>query len=75
MGSHHQPVLLHVPHYHEINVKARQDELKNQPAASLEDLLTPPLATDTNWTADEITNEDSITAKVSWVMGHFAGLI
>ena len=44
-------------HYHEINVKARQDELKTQAAASLEDLLTPPLATDTNWTADEITNE------------------
>ena len=48
---------LHALHYHEINVKARQDELKNQPAASLEDLLTPPLATDTNWTVDEITNE------------------
>ncbi len=48
---------LHALHYHEINVKARQDELKSQPAASLEDLLTPPLASDTNWSQDELTNE------------------
>ncbi|XID75823.1 malate synthase G [Alkanindiges sp. WGS2144] len=48
---------LHALHYHDVNVKARQDELKVQPAASLEDLLTPPLATDTSWTKDEITNE------------------
>ncbi|RYY79982.1 MAG: malate synthase G [Moraxellaceae bacterium] len=48
---------LHALHYHEVNVKARQDELKAQPAASLEDLLTPPLAADTNWTKDEINNE------------------
>lgn len=48
---------LHALHYHEINVKARQDELKSQPAASLEDLLTPPLAADTNWSQDELTNE------------------
>jgi malate synthase len=48
---------LHALHYHEVNVKARQDELKSQPAAALEDLLTPPLASDTSWSADEITNE------------------
>ena len=48
---------LHALHYHEINVKARQDELKSQPAASLEDLLTPPLAADTNWSQDELINE------------------
>lgn len=48
---------LHALHYHEINVKARQDELKSQPAASLEDLLTPPLAADINWSQDELTNE------------------
>lgn len=48
---------LHALHYHQVNVKARQDELKTQAAASLEDLLTPPLASDTSWSADEITNE------------------
>lgn len=48
---------LHALHYHEINVKARQDELKSQPAASLEDLLTPPLASDTSWTQEELTHE------------------
>lgn len=48
---------LHALHYHEVNVKARQDELKSQPAASLEDLLTPPLASDTSWSQDELTNE------------------
>ncbi|WP_026470488.1 malate synthase G [Alkanindiges illinoisensis] len=48
---------LHALHYHEVNVKARQDELKSQPAASLEDLLTPPLAADTSWSQDELTNE------------------
>ncbi len=48
---------LHALHYHQVNVKARQDQLKAEPIAALEDLLTPPLATDTNWSTDEITNE------------------
>lgn len=48
---------LHALHYHQVNVKARQDELKQQPAAALSDLLTPPLAPNTNWTEAEITSE------------------
>ncbi len=48
---------LHALHYHQVNVKARQDELKNEPAAALSDLLTPPLAPNTNWTEAEIINE------------------
>ena len=48
---------LHAMHYHQINVKARQDQLKTEQMLSLDDLLTPPFAPDTNWSADEINNE------------------
>lgn len=44
-------------HYHQVNVKARQDQLKAEEMLSLDDLLTPPFATDTNWSAEEINNE------------------
>ncbi len=37
--------------------KARQDQLKAEEMLSLDDLLTPPFATDTNWSAEEINNE------------------
>ncbi|ELW9537376.1 malate synthase G [Acinetobacter baumannii] len=48
---------LHAMHYHQVNVKARQDQLKAEEMLSLDDLLTPPFATDTNWSAEEINNE------------------
>ena len=48
---------LHALHYHQINVKARQDEIKSREHAKLDDILTPPLATDTNWTAEQINQE------------------
>jgi malate synthase len=44
-------------HYHQINVKARQDELLAESMLSLDDLLTPPFAPETNWTAEELNNE------------------
>lgn len=49
--------VLHAMHYHQINVKARQDELESQDMLTLDDLLTPPFATETNWTAEELNNE------------------
>lgn len=49
--------VLHAMHYHQVNVKARQDQLKTEEMLSLDDLLTPPFATDTNWSAEEINNE------------------
>ncbi|HFG6862619.1 malate synthase G [Acinetobacter baumannii] len=49
--------VLHAMHYHQLNVKARQDQLKAEEMLSLDDLLTPPFATDTNWSAEEINNE------------------
>ncbi len=49
--------VLHALHYHQINVKARQDELAAENMLSLDDLLTPPFAAETNWTAEELNNE------------------
>ena len=48
---------LHTMHYHQVNVKNRQDQLKTEKMLSLDDLLTPPFAPDTNWSAEEINNE------------------
>ena len=49
--------VIHAMHYHKCNVSDRQQELLSTQAKSLDDLLTPPLAKDTNWTAEEITKE------------------
>jgi malate synthase len=40
---------LHALHYHEIDVPARQRELASRPQAPLREILTIPLAPDTNW--------------------------
>jgi malate synthase len=48
---------LHALHYHEVDVFARQAELAKRPAASVDDILTLPLAADTRWSAEEIQSE------------------
>ncbi|NLC09128.1 MAG: malate synthase G [Gammaproteobacteria bacterium] len=48
---------LHATHYHELDVFARQEELKKREFASLDDILTIPLAPSTDWTAEEIQAE------------------
>ncbi|MBU3059481.1 malate synthase G [Pseudomonas indica] len=48
---------LHVLHYHKVDVFARQAELAKREPASVDDILTLPLAQDTNWSAEEIRNE------------------
>lgn len=48
---------LHALHYHKVDVFARQAELAKRAPASIDDILTIPLAPDTNWTAEEIQNE------------------
>ncbi len=48
---------LHAMHYHEVDVAARQRELAHREEASLDAILTPPLAADPRWSADEIRAE------------------
>ena len=48
---------LHALHYHQVNVAARQEELKNRAQASLDDILTVPLADRVNWSPEEIQQE------------------
>lgn len=49
--------VIHAIHYHQINVASRQKELLATEALPLDDLLTPPLAKDTNWSEEEKTKE------------------
>ncbi|WP_061242751.1 malate synthase G [Ectopseudomonas composti] len=48
---------LHALHYHKVDVFARQAELAKRTPASVDDILTIPLAKDTNWSEEEIRNE------------------
>ncbi len=48
---------LHATHYHAVDVFARQAERKGEPVASLDRLLTVPLAQGHNWAPAEIREE------------------
>ncbi|MFT5635974.1 MAG: malate synthase [Cognaticolwellia sp.] len=48
---------LHALHYHKVNVLALQQELKKRVPANVNDILTIPLAENTQWSAQEIAGE------------------
>ncbi len=49
--------VLHATHYHQVDVKARQEELGTRARASLDDILSIPLAAQPNWSPEEIQRE------------------
>jgi malate synthase len=49
--------ILHATHYHKVDVGERQAALRSRPRASLDDILTIPIADHPNWSAAEIENE------------------
>ena len=48
---------MHALHYHQVDVNARQNELKSRGRASLDDILSVPLSSRPNWTPEEIQKE------------------
>ena len=48
---------LHAMHYHQVNVFDRQNELKSRGRASLDDILTLPVADRPNWSPEDIQAE------------------
>ncbi len=49
--------ILHATHYHQVDVSARQAELKSRPHAELDNILTIPIAERPNWPAADIQAE------------------
>ena len=64
---------LHALHYHQVDVAQVQAELAKRPRASLQEILTPPLAKKPAWTSKEVTEELNNNAQsilgyvVRWV--------
>lgn len=48
---------LHALHYHKVDVFARQQEIRTRQRASLDDILTIPVATNPSWSTQEIQEE------------------
>ncbi len=61
---------LHAMHYHETNVMDVLDDIRNREPAKLDDILTVPLATDTNWTDEQKTAE--LENNIQGILGYVA---
>jgi malate synthase len=48
---------LHAMHYHSVNVQQRQAELRTRARASLDSILTIPVADRVNWSPDDVQKE------------------
>jgi len=48
---------LHATHYHKVNVAEVQDGLKSRARAKLSDILSVPVSSRPNWTAEEVQRE------------------
>jgi malate synthase len=59
---------LHALHYHQIDVAAVQARLATRARASLDDILTPPLAAKPEWSAAEI--EEELNNNAQSILGY-----
>ncbi|SNT70327.1 malate synthase G [Psychrobacter sp. LV10R520-6] len=59
---------LHSMHYHQVSVSDVQDRLKSRDRASLDDILTIPLAKNTNWTEEE--KQQEIDNNAQGILGY-----
>src|SRR6185436_7274219 len=48
---------LHATHYHQVDVAKRQNQLASRPRASLDEILTVPVARGVNWSPEDIQHE------------------
>ena len=59
---------LHALHYHQVDVAAVQTQLATRQRASLDDILTPPLASSPQWSAAEI--EEELNNNAQSILGY-----
>jgi len=59
---------LHALHYHKVNVEKVQAQIANRARASLDDILTPPLAESPRWTGADI--EEELNNNAQSILGY-----